>query len=383
MRMPASHRLEVRVTASQAGAFRLARQGLASGAAALPLVDVVRASGGIQAQVMSAAEMSIWTRRRATSRADIQKALWETRDLVRTSAMRLTLHVIPADDLPVYISAIKDTAAATLARWHARVGATPRHVVALIDTVVASLDDGEPMTQQELIARAKKKAGAGVRAWLDHAWSAVSPAVIEGLIVYGPPRGSAATFVRTDKWLGRQKPVDGETARVELLRRFLAAFGPATPHDFAKWSGLKTSEARRLVGAAGDVLAGVSVDGAPGWILREDVAALERSRLDPGAVRLLGAFDSLLLAHATKEQLVAPRFYKRVYRPQGWISPVVLRGGTIVGVWFSETIGRRATIRVELFGSGSAALRRAIDEEAEAIGAFLGTPCQVRFRARG
>ena len=373
----------MRVTASQAGAFRLARQGLASGAAALPLVDVVRASGGIQAQVMSAAEMSIWTRRRATSRADIQKALWETRDLVRTSAMRLTLHVIPADDLPVYISAIKDTAAATLARWHARVGATPRHVVALIDTVVASLDDGEPMTQQELIARAKKKAGAGVRAWLDHAWSAVRPAVIEGLIVYGPPRGSAATFVRTDKWLGRQKPVDGETARVELLRRFLAAFGPATPHDFAKWSGLKTSEARRLVGAAGDVLAGVSVDGAPGWILREDVAALERSRLDPGAVRLLGAFDSLLLAHATKEQLVAPRFYKRVYRPQGWISPVVLRGGTIVGVWFSETIGRRATIRVELFGSGSAALRRAIDEEAEAIGAFLGTPCQVRFRARG
>ena len=381
--MTGSRRPDQRVTSSQAGAFRLARQGLAPSAAAVPIVDVVRASGGIQAQVMSAAEMAIWTRRRATSRADIQKALWERRDIVRTSAMRLTLHVIPADDLPIYISAIKDTATATLRRWHARVGATPRHVDALVDTVVASLDSGEPMTQQELIARAKKKAGAGMRAWLDHAWSAVRPAVIEGLIVYGPPRGSAATFVRTDKWLGRQKTIDGETARVELLRRFLAAFGPATPHDFAKWSGLKTSEARRLIGAAGDALALVSVDGAPGWILREDLAALDRSRLDHDAVRLLGAFDSFLLAHATKEQLVAPPFYKRVYRPQGWISPVVLRGATIVGVWFSETIGRQASIRVDLFGRGSATLRRAIEREAEAIGAFLGTPCQVRFSARG
>lgn len=383
MSMAASHRLDFRVTASQAGAFRLARQGLASIAATAPLVDVVRASGGIQAQVMSAAEMAMWTRRRATSRADIQNALWERRDIVRTSAMRLTLHVIAADDLPVYISAIKDMASATLARWHARVGATPRHVEALIATVVASLDAGEPMTQQELIARAKKKAGAGMRAWLDHAWSAVRPAVIEGLIVYGPPRGSAATFVRTDKWLGRQKTIDGDTARGELLRRFLAAFGPATPHDFAKWSGLKTSDARRLVAAAGDALAAVSVDGAPGWILREDVAALDRSRLDPDAVRLLGAFDSFLLAHATKEQLVAPPFYKRVYRPQGWISPVVLRGATIVGVWFSETSGGQAAIRVELFKRGSAALRRAIEREADAIGAFLGTACQVRFSAPG
>jgi uncharacterized protein YcaQ len=267
----------------------------------------------------------------------------------------------------------------TLQRWHARIGAKPHHVQAMVESVVESLDEG-PRTQQELIARAKKKAGKGVRAWLDHAWSAVRPAVIEGLIVYGPPRGAEATFVRVDKWLDPQPVLGIDEARAELLRRFLAAFGPATAHDFAKWSGIKTSDAKRLVESSGDELAQVSVDGAPGWILRKDLDALTHGELDPDVVKLLGAFDSFLLAHATKEHLVDARFYKRVYRPQGWISPVVLRGGTIIGVWFPETAGKATTLGVELFGRATPAIRRAIEREAGQMSTFLGTTCSPRFR---
>ena len=141
----------------------------------MTLVDAVRATAGIQAQVQSSAEMAIWTRRRATTRDDVRRALWETRDLVKTSAMRLTLHLIPARDFAVYIAAMRPYSMATLARWHARMGAKTEHVRAMIDTVVESLAGGA-LTQQELIARAKTRAGKGVRAWLDHAWSAVRPA---------------------------------------------------------------------------------------------------------------------------------------------------------------------------------------------------------------
>src|SRR5262249_4851450 len=159
-------------------------------------------------------------------------------------------------------------------------------------------------------------------------------------------------------WLGPQPQVDAGPAQGELLRRFLSSFGPATPHDFAKWSGLKASDAKKLVAAAHDALIEVSVDGAAGWIPRDDLEALMRSELDDDSVRLLGAFDSFLLAHATKEHLVDPRFYKRVYRPQGWISPVVLRGATIVGVWFPESLGATTLLRVEFFGRPTAAVRR-------------------------
>jgi len=387
-------------TAAQAAAFRLSRQHLISEPPAAPargrakastsgkapadrsaerLADVVRDTAGIQAQVMSAAELSIWTRRQSTVRGEVQAALWETRDLVRTSAMRLTLHVVPACDLAMYIAALKPMAMATLQRWHARVGARPEQVRAMIAAVVDSFRGDEAQTQRELIARAKKRAGRGIRAWLDHAWSAVRPAVIDGAIVYGPPRGAEATFVRADAWLGAQPPIGADDARAELLRRFLSAFGPATAYDFAKWSGLKTSDAKSALAALADEVAGVAIDDGRGWILRRDVPQLAASRLDAQAIRLLPAFDSLLLAHATKEHLVDARCYKRVYRPQGWISPTVLQGGRIIGVWFQKPAAKHVVLDVQLFNAPTPAVRDAIAAEANAMSSFLGARCEPRF----
>ena len=327
---------------------------------------------------MSAAEMALWTRRRQTTRGEIRAALFDRREIVKTSAMRLTLHLIPAADLAMIVAALRPMSMASLERWHTRVGAKPDEVGALVDSIMDALSDG-PRTQQELIARARKKAGKGMRAWLDNSWGALRPAVIDGLIVYGPPRGRATTFVRVDQWLPKQPAVGVDEARAELLRRFLAAFGPAGAHDFAKWSGLKTSDARLVAESLRDEIVQVSVDGAPGWIRRADVRALKDSELDPSAIRLLGPFDSFLLAHATKEHLVEPKHYARVYRPQGWISPVVLRGGAIVGVWFPTTKGQRVTLGVEVFGRVTPALREGVAREAEAMGGFLGVDCVARF----
>ena len=96
-------------------------------------------------------------------------------------------------------------------------------------------------------------------------------------------------------------------------------------------------------------------------------------------MRLLGAFDSFLLAHATNAHLVDTAHYTRVYGPQGRISPIVLRGGTIIGVWFPKTDGPRTALDVQLFARTPRAVRQAIAREADAMAAFLGQPCEVRF----
>lgn len=372
------------VTAAQAAAFRLARHHLLGPSTKnevrrTTLEALCRDAGGIQAQVMSAAEMALWTRRRETTSAEIKDALWTRRDIVRTSAMRLTLHLVPARDVSVYITALQSMAAAILRRSQTRVGVTPAQVAAMIDAILAAMDD-QPRTQRELIAAARAKAGSSMRTWLRLMGIPVRPAVIEGLIVYGPPRGAEATFVRTDAWLPKQKAIGVDEARAELLRRFLSVYGPATAHDFAKWSGLKMSDARTTWSALEGKLVRVSVDGAHGWIRRADGDRLASSALDASAVRLLGAFDPFLLAHATKEHLVAPKFYKRVYRPQGWISPVVLQGGAIVGVWFPSSERTNPALDVQLFSRATPALREGLAREAEAMGRFLGTRCLVRIR---
>jgi hypothetical protein len=95
-------------TAQHGAAFRLARHHL-SGENRSSLVSVCRDVGGIQAQVMSAAELSLWTRRRETRRPDVQAALWQRRELVKTTSMRMTLHLIPAHDFSMSINAERRT----------------------------------------------------------------------------------------------------------------------------------------------------------------------------------------------------------------------------------------------------------------------------------
>jgi uncharacterized protein YcaQ len=357
-------------------AFRLKRHHLA-GETRLPLASVCRDVGGIQAQVMSAAELSLWTRRRATRREDVQAALWQRRDLVKTTVMRRTLHLIPAADFQVYIQAMKSWSMGQTLNLLKRIGAGPKHVDTMIATVMEALADG-PKTQQDLLARAKTRAGRGMRRWLQFAWSAMRPAILEGLVCYGPPKGPETTFVRVDQWLPKQKAVAEAPARIELATRFLAAFGPATHRDFSKWSGLSTSDTRQVFDRLAGLVEPVSVEGASAFILRRDREVLADAALGREP-RLLPSFDTFLLAHAAKDHLLDAQFYKRVYRNQGWLSPVVVVGGRIVAVWLLEQRAKSFTVDVRPFTTLDKRVRDGIHEEAAALGQFLGAHCDVMF----
>jgi hypothetical protein len=363
-------------TADQVAAFRMARQHLTDNSRA-PLPRVCRDVGGIQAQVMSAAELSLWTRRRATRRTDVQAALWQRRELVKTTSLRMTLHLIPAADYQLYISAMKASSMAHVHRTLKRIGAGAKHVDTMIDVVMGALADG-PKTQQDLLARAKVRAARGMRIWLQYAWSAMRPAILEGLICYGPPRGAAATFVRVDQWLPAQPPVDEEAAQLELATRFLAAFGPATHRDFSKWSGLNTSVTHPLFDRLAGLVDPVDVAGSPLFILRRDRDVLADATLDRRP-RLLPSFDTFLLAHAVKDHLVEPRHYKRVYRNQGWLSPVIVVGGRIVAIWLLEQRARSYVVDVRPFAPLDARVKEGIRQEADALSRFIGAHCDVVF----
>jgi DNA glycosylase AlkZ-like len=363
-------------SADRVAAFRLARHHLTGGSQAA-LVDVCRDVGGIQAQVMSAAELSVWTRRRQTTRADVRAALWTRRDLVKTTSMRRTLHLLPSRDFPMYIAAMQSWSMAQTTNLLRRIGASGKHVDTMIDVVMEALADG-PKTQQDLLARAKAKASKGMRVWLQYAWSAMRPAILQGLIVYAEPRGGEATFVRVDQWLPKQKGIDVADAQLALATRYLAAFGPATHRDFTKWSGLPTSVTKPLFDRLEPDLEVVTVDGERSLMLRRDLDELAGAR-PTSSPTFLPSFDTFLLAHATKHHLVEPRFYKRVYRNQGWLSPVVIVNGRIVAVWFLEEHAKSFVVDVQPFSRLDPKVRRGIAQEAEALGAFLGSRCVVNW----
>jgi uncharacterized protein YcaQ len=314
----------------------------------------------------------------------IHSALWQRRTLVRTSCMRQTLHLVPSADLSIYINALKRSRKAALLRGMAKFGMTAKDMDALNGLVMEALRDG-PMSQRHLTEAVKPRLNKRIRAWMERFWSIFRPAIVEGMICYGPEKDEGkrndVVLVRVDQWLPKQKKLDEMkdelTSQHLLLRSYLQAYGPATPQDFSCWSGISMKESREIWNSVAPELAEVSIEGQKTTVLSQDLNELAESSLDEDVVRLLPAFDSYVLAHAKKDHMVSSQHYKRVYRNQGWISPVVLINGRIAGIWSCARKGKVLSLHAELFEKLSKPLRSRIHDEGERLGQFLGGSISV------
>jgi hypothetical protein len=127
-------------------------------------------------------------------------------------------------------------------------------------------------------------------------------------------------------------------------------------------------------------VAPVEVDGVQAWMLSADAKEVRGHKSDR-SVRLLPGFDQYVVAaspHA--EQLLPGDFRRRVYRPQGWISPVLLINGRMEGTWRHEINGSRIEVVIEPFVKAPVWVRRAAGQEAERLAAFLGGSLKLSWK---
>jgi hypothetical protein len=343
-------------------------------------VTICRDMCGVQAQVMSAAYLQLWTRNHAITRAGVDSALWKTRTLVKTSLMRQTLHLIPTDEFQLYISALRPSRFAQAMRVMARCGISREESEALIPRIMDILSAG-PLSRPAIAAAIRPKASKRVRFWMENSWSLVRLPVAEGLVCYGKGEGNAIVFIRVDHWLPNLKPglISATEAQCALLRKYLRAYGPATLTDFSHWSGIPMQEVKPLLPMLEGKLAEIPGDKKSSYLLREDVDVLSKSSAGETSVRLLPIFDSYLLAHRDKDHLLSAQHYKRVYRNQGWISPVVLIDGAVAGVWSHKLQGKKLLIETEPFGKFSRTARAGIEREAERLALFFESDLDLQF----
>jgi len=343
-------------------------------------VTICRDMCGVQAQVMSAAYLQLWTRNRAITRPEIESTLWKTRTLVKTSLMRQTLHLIPTDEFPLYIAALRPSRFAQAMRVMDRCGITRDESEALIPLIMETLSAG-PLSRPAIAAAIRPKASKRVRFWMENSWSLVRLPVAEGLVCYGRGEGNATVFIRVDHWLPKLKLelMSATEAQCTLLRKYLRAYGPATLTDFSHWSGIPMQEVKSLRALLEPELAEMLGDKKNCLLLREDVAVLNGCPAPKASIRLLPNFDSYLLAHREKDHLLSAKHYKRVYRNQGWISPVVLIDGVVTGIWSHKLQGKKLLVNIEPFGKLSKAERAGIEEESESLARFFESGLHLQF----
>ena len=312
----------------------------------------------------------------------MQAALWQDHTLVKTYGSRGTLHLLPGDELPLWMAALREAEALSGSPWYLRAGLDASQGAALLDAIGAALD-GHCLTRKELADAVVSEVGDWAREKLLSAWGEfLSPAAFAGKLCFGPSAGSQVRFVRADQWIGHWEEHDPRDALVELCRRYIATYGPATHGDVAHWFRLKPDQARGLIGPLAPALEAVDFLGRRAWMLADGArdAPVAGEPLAE-SLHLLPQYDCYLLGCGPRERIVPevarPRVntYGRGRFEGATALPVLLIAGSVAGIWERRKQGKGKEkgneLRVEAFTTLTAGQHVRLAEEVARIGAFL------------
>ena len=317
----------------------------------------------LQAQAAQAPYFALWTRLKAFAPQDLS-ALVEDLGVARGTLMRGTLHVAAAADF----AAIRPLIQRGLYRFLTEGGVHGRALAGLdpANVAVAARDllrQGPLTTAQLRDALAKR--------WPDRDPQALAMAARIGLpMLQLPPRGlwgqgGQPTLAAMADRL--ETPEPGLTL-ADLVRRYLAAFGPASVADAQTWLGLS-----RLAPTFEDLRPRLAVfRGEDGGDLFDLPEAERPSGETQAPVRFLGEFDNVLLAHDDRTRIMSADHKRRLYTTNGIVRAAVLVDGFTAGRWRIEDGKAESVLRVELFDKASKPVARALTEEGTRLLTFAG-----------
>lgn len=367
---------------SQVHTWRLSQHGIYPRLNAQNFMQAVTRTGGIQAQVISAAELALCTRVEGLSPYDVKAALFRDHTLVKTWAMRGTLHLLSARELSLYVAARDWQQNASWSNYFAAFGLTTlAQQEAFLAAIPHVLEQG-PLTRQQLANAVAKHTGiAQVRDFiLSESWgSPLKPAAYRGELCFGPGQGQGVTFMNPRGWIGEWQPIEPQLALEEMARRYLRAYGPANPDDFAFWWGCGKLVARKLFRSLAEEMEEVEVEGWRAFALRT-MEPLMQSVEPLEAIHLLPLFDAYTLGVPRGCEPILASIYKHhVFNHQGWTFAVVLVNGSIQGVWHSTTQRSQILVKVRLFSSPTVTIQKGIESEVERLSDFFKTKVVLEY----
>jgi Winged helix DNA-binding domain len=309
----------------------------------------------VQAQDPRAVRLAVRARTRGVTAADFDRALSDERSVVISWLNRGTLHLVRSEDFCWLQSLTTPQLQASSRRRLHQEGVTPEQAEKAARMIERALAEDGPQTRSELRNRL---ASAGIPTAGQALVHLLLFATIKGLTVRGPMLGAEHAFVLARDWIGPPKPVVREQALAQLARRYLTAHAPAGERDLAWWAGLPLRDARRGLREIEREL-----------VQRED-GLLELKGSPPGAslggVRLLGAFEPLLLGWRSRDEILGRHAPKIIQG--GMFRSMILADGRVAGTWQ----WRGGEVELERFRSLTRPEREALEGEREAVRRYLG-----------
>jgi hypothetical protein len=222
--------------------------------------------------------------------------------------------------------------------------------------LAAALEGRKHLTREDL---AKALAKAHLPTDTPHLYHFLMRAELEALVCSGALRGKTQTYALLDERAPAAPPLPRDESAARLAAIYFKSHGPATVEDFAWWSGLSLTEARRALEAVKAAFAAVTLGGNTYWL---DPARCDERNGPPGepTVHFLPAFDEYIIAYRDRSVVIPPGHNAKAVSSNGMFHPTVVVNGQVVGVW-AKGGGGTAGMGVDLFEEVGEAVRGAVD----------------------
>ena len=318
------------------------------------VLPAIERLAGMQAQWPPSPYIGLWTRVTGFKRETLERAVLGG-EVVKPTVMRGTLHLVTARDYPMFWWALRD-----MPTWY-----DDTHVAHAMKALAGArkLAESAPLTHKDGLAYLEREHG--------HADDTERRRIFHAVRRHAHLLHARESALWTGRPLGvfhphpEPEPMAVLAARTELVRRYLAAFGPGTRADIAAWSGLRIVDFAEALDALEPLRRFRDENG-------RELLDLPRAPLPPAdtpaPVRFLPKWDNTLLAHADRSRVLPEELRKAVVGKTGDVTQTFLVDGIVAGSWSADKKGKIARVP---FAPLPRAARREVDDEAALLEAWL------------
>ena len=342
----------------------LARQ-LLLARAELPVAQAVQQLAALQAQYSPSPYIALHARLAGFQHDDLEAALRE-RSVVKATLMRGTLHLVAATDYGAFAGA-----------WHRQSRATMRG-----RTPAATPQEGSVLAALAAFtaeARSTDQIRAKVREFT--AGTVPDPLLLDYArimlpLIHVPPSGFWRHHGKPAMTIWPEPLPEDPAATALLVRRYLAAFGPATREDIAHFTYLRYRQIDPALAALAPLRRFTNAQGRDLFDLADTPLPDEDQ---PLPVRFLARWDAAIISHKDRTRILPDAFQAHLTpTPNGMILSSYLIDGKVAGIWSHDQQEETATLTLQPFGSQQESSSLALEAEGDRLLAFLAPTAEKR-----
>lgn len=328
--------------------------------------DVVKHLGAMQAQDYKQALWAIGARIPNSTISTVEAEI-ETGVILRTWAMRGTIHFIPTEDTQWMIDLCASRALGSFEHRMRQLDLTQEIVFKSLEILQKALTGKKALSRAYLMNLLDE---SGISTEGQRGYHILAQLGNRGLIAIGPTLNNEQTFILPDEWATMRR-LSREESLAELVKRFFMSHAPATEQDFARWTGLTLTDTRRGIESVKPHLRQETIDGTTYYLNAESPTTTIKQ---PKSVRLLAGFDEFLLGYKDRDTILPPEYAQQVVPGNnGVFKAIIVVDGVVSGTWNRQIKSKAVHVTLHPFESLDG-LDDQIHAELEKYSQFMALP---------